>query len=419
MTENVLPSEAHRRRSKRLSIDYVPDEAPSNLRSRHVLGDITSVHNTHRAQDKSGKVSKQSATGKRHRKTGDAGLIEENPAVTKSRQIQKPTIQTRQQRRQSDVNVHTGISELSIATEEDSGEDNDSNSSIEGHSNDDLHLSPVQSSITVPSLWDNETDACYEYADEIYKNLRDNEIKFLPADDYMTSMQTDINHTMRSILVDWLVEVGEEYKLSSQTLFLTINYIDRLLSKVAVNRSKLQLLGITCMLIAAKYEEIYPPSIDEFVYISDNTYTRDEVLTMESVIITSLKFHLSAATPWEFCRRFCKAIDLSNKPKLLADFLCEAFLLEPNSLKYTPSIIAASSIFLSLYTLNCTPWTPTLVAASNYEVVDLMPCARDLLTAHQKICSVETTTIKAIREKYKEAKFSGVANILPKACLSL
>ena len=77
---------------------------------------------------------------------------------------------------------------------------------------------------------------------------------------------------MRGILIDWLVEVAEEYRLEAETLYLAVNYIDRFLSQVPVNRSKLQLVGVTCMLVAAKYEEIHPPAVDEFVYISDNTY---------------------------------------------------------------------------------------------------------------------------------------------------
>ena len=71
--------------------------------------------------------------------------------------------------------------------------------------------------------------------------------------------QRDINATMRSILIDWLVEVAEEYRLVPDTLYLAVNYIDRFLAHVPVNRSKLQLVGVTCMLIASKYEEIHPP----------------------------------------------------------------------------------------------------------------------------------------------------------------
>lgn len=82
---------------------------------------------------------------------------------------------------------------------------------------------------------------------------------------------------MRAILVDWLVEVAEEYKLATETLYLTVNYVDRYLSVKVVPRSQLQLVGVACMLVASKFEEVYAPAVDEFVYISDNTYTKDEV----------------------------------------------------------------------------------------------------------------------------------------------
>ena len=100
--------------------------------------------------------------------------------------------------------------------------------------------------------------------------------------------QSDINHSMRAILVDWLVEVAEEYKLLPQTLYLTINYIDRFLSVMSVLRGKLQLVGTACMLVAAKYEEIYPPDVSDFVFITDDTYTTKQVQQLASANITRL-----------------------------------------------------------------------------------------------------------------------------------
>lgn len=102
-------------------------------------------------------------------------------------------------------------------------------------------------------------------------------MKNRPLVDYMFK-QRDINHSMRAILVDWLVEVAEEYRLHPRTLYLSVAYIDRFLSEMSVQRGKLQLVGVTCMLLASKYEEIYPPAVDEFVYITDNTYKREQVL---------------------------------------------------------------------------------------------------------------------------------------------
>ena len=119
--------------------------------------------------------------------------------------------------------------------------------------------------------------ACTPYIMDIYTHLRDSEALRRPATTYMESVQTDINPVMRSILVDWLVEVGQEYRLTSDTLFLSVALADRFLSLVDVRRNRLQLVGITCMLVAAKYEEIYAPQVEEFCYITDNTYTREQV----------------------------------------------------------------------------------------------------------------------------------------------
>ena len=75
-------------------------------------------------------------------------------------------------------------------------------------------------------------------------------------------------------MIDWLVDVHLKFKLLSETLFLTINLIDRFLSTKQVERAKLQLLGVSAMLISTKYEEIYPPTVKDFVYITDNAYSK-------------------------------------------------------------------------------------------------------------------------------------------------
>ena len=89
--------------------------------------------------------------------------------------------------------------------------------------------------------------------------------------------QSDITNPMRCILVDWLVEVCDEFNLLPETLYLAVLYVDRYLSVVNVLRTNLQLVGVTCLYIAAKFEEIFPPDIKEFAYITDDTYTKREV----------------------------------------------------------------------------------------------------------------------------------------------
>jgi len=124
------------------------------------------------------------------------------------------------------------------------------------------------------------------------------QLKRRPTTTYMESVQTDINPMMRSILLDWLVEVGMEYRLTSDTLFLSAAYIDRFLSLVDVKRNRLQLVGVTAMLVASKYEEIWAPEVRDFVYISDRAYTRDQILNMEKIMLNSLRFNLTVPSEW-------------------------------------------------------------------------------------------------------------------------
>lgn len=95
-----------------------------------------------------------------------------------------------------------------------------------------------------------------------------------------------IQPRMRAILFDWLIEVCDVYKLHRETYYLAVDYIDRYLSGPRkVLKSQLQLIGITCLFIAAKIEEIYPPKISEFAYVTDTACTDEEILGQEIIIL--------------------------------------------------------------------------------------------------------------------------------------
>lgn len=114
---------------------------------------------------------------------------------------------------------------------------------------------------------------CAEYAEQIHQTLKNQEMANVARSGFM-NRQPDINEKMRAILIDWLVEVHLKFKLVPETLYLTVNLIDRYLEKVEVMREKLQLIGVTAMLIASKYEEIYAPEVQDFVYITDKAYSK-------------------------------------------------------------------------------------------------------------------------------------------------
>ena len=105
-----------------------------------------------------------------------------------------------------------------------------------------------------------------DYVVEMYEWYREKEVSSSVRPTFMEN-QPHINQRMRAILVDWLVEVHAKFKLVPETLYLTINLIDRFLELEVVTRPKLQLIGVTALLIASKYEEIYPPELRDLVYI--------------------------------------------------------------------------------------------------------------------------------------------------------
>ncbi|XP_050363493.1 cyclin-A1-1-like [Argentina anserina] len=254
---------------------------------------------------------------------------------------------------------------------------------------------------------------CATFACDIYKHLRTSEVKRRPSTDYMDKIQKDINPSMRAILVDWLVEVAEEYRLVPDTLYLTVNYIDRYLSGNPMNRQRLQLLGVACMMIASKYEEICAPQVEEFCYITDNTYFKEEVLEMESSVLNYLKFEMTAATTKCFLRRFVRAaqgaIELpSMQLECLANYLAELSLLDYSMLSYAPSLIAASAIFLANYITipSKRPWNATLQHYTLYQPSDLRECVKDL---HRLCCDDQNSSLPAIREKYSQHKYKYVA----------
>jgi cyclin A len=229
----------------------------------------------------------------------------------------------------------------------------------------------------------------------------------------MERIQKDVTQSMRGILVDWLVEVSEEYTLASDTLYLTVYLIDWFLHGNYVQRQQLQLLGITCMLIASKYEEISAPRIEEFCFITDNTYTRDQVLEMENQVLKHFSFQIYTPTPKTFLRRFLRAAQASRlSPSLevefLASYLTELTLIDYHFLKFLPSVVAASAVFLAKWTMDQSnhPWNPTLEHYTTYKASDLKASVHALqdLQLNTKGCP-----LSAIRMKYRQEKYKSVA----------
>lgn len=217
-----------------------------------------------------------------------------------------------------------------------------------------------------------------EYATDILNQLFRAETTSLPCADYMSS-QTDITGKMRMILIDWLIEVHTKYRLCPETLHLAVNLIDRYLARTPVIRKRLQLVGVVAMCIASKFEDIRPPEIHEWVYLTDNAYKKEDLLTMECHMLSTLSFQIMVPTAPHFFEALQNANGCDGVQRELGQYLLELSLLDMRMLPHTPSHMVAAALLLSNELLKRKPlWPETMVQLSRNTEQALQGCVRDL-----------------------------------------
>ena len=245
-----------------------------------------------------------------------------------------------------------------------------------------------------------------EYFDDICDELTKYEEKYLVNPDYM-SKQNDINSRMRAILIDWLIDVHLKYKLVPQTMYIAVNLIDRYLEKNETNRAKLQLVGVTAMFIACKYEEIYPPDLKDFVYITDGAYVKSDVLRMENKMLASLNFDVTFPTQWTLFETFKRKFNLDEKTFKLAWFLMELCLINYKSLRFKMSHVAASAILIASKTMGVykNNWFYNIIGINEK---DLEECCKEI---YEFNIYNSTHNLQAIRKKFSSSKFDEVSKI--------
>lgn len=254
--------------------------------------------------------------------------------------------------------------------------------------------------------------AAVEYVEDMYKYYKqiEEEIKIR---DYMAT-QPELNQKMRSILIDWLIEVHQKFELLPETLYLTVNIVDRFLAAKSVPRRELQLVGISAMLMASKYEEIWAPEVNDFVCISDRAYTQEQILKMEKTILGHLGWTLTVATPYVFLVRFIKASIADRDMEQLTHCLCELGMMQYKvAVMYSPSLISAAAVYAARCTLTKTPaWDATLKLHTGFTEPQLLECAK-LLAGFHSIAAKVDTKLKAAYRKYSNPDRGAVALLSP------
>uniref|UniRef100_A0A4W3GR93 Cyclin B3 n=1 Tax=Callorhinchus milii TaxID=7868 RepID=A0A4W3GR93_CALMI len=252
------------------------------------------------------------------------------------------------------------------------------------------------------------------YAKDIFNYMKEREEMFV-LKGYMEK-QPDLNIEMRAILVDWMVEVQENFELNHETLYLAVKLVDHFLATTMCLKENLQLLGSTAILLAAKFDERCPPCVDDFLYICDDAYQREELLSMEVNILKTLKFDINIPVAYRFLRRYAKCGRASLETLTLSRYVCELTLQEYGFIWETASKLAASCLLLALKMKGLGGWTPTLEHYTGYKVADLQSLTRRL---NLLLYNRPNDKLKAVRYKYSHKVFFQVAKIPPMDVLEL
>jgi len=252
---------------------------------------------------------------------------------------------------------------------------------------------------------------CAEYVPVMYTYLRQLEKQTAIKQDFLKGFS--VNGKMRSVLLDWLIEVHGQFKLLQETLYMTSAILDRFLQVegASIKRNKLQLVGVTAMWIASKVEEMYAPEVSDFVYITDNSYTTVEVRAMELRILRSINFGLGRPLPLHFLRRNSKAGDVDMLQHSLAKYVLECSILEYNMASLSPSVMAAAALYLAIRitdpdSLVDSCWTPTLTHYSSYTKDQLLPVVFQLAAVMK---GAKESKYQTVHKKYQSKKFMEVA----------
>ena len=258
-----------------------------------------------------------------------------------------------------------------------------------------------------------------DYLNIIYYNLLKEEEKGIePKADYTyMKRQKEINDKMRSILIDWIIDVHFKFGFTDETLFMTISIIDRYLSITQISRSNFQLLGITALMISCKHEEIDLPKIDDFIYITDNAYVKDEVIKMENDVLSKLNFSFLYPSPIKFFEYLSFHFNFTKKQHMMGKYLMESFLLDVKNAKYKPSIISCACAYIVMKFFKMQNYHESYdkkfynleESKGKFTESNIKECAKDICLY---VDNINKTNYQACVKKYSKPEQENVAVII-------
>lgn len=222
--------------------------------------------------------------------------------------------------------------------------------------------------------------------------------------------QPEVTRHMRAVLVDWMVEVQENFELNHETLYLAVKLVDHYLMVKTVPRDILQLLGASGLFIACKFDERCPPALDDFIYICDDAYDRQQFIDMEMELLRQVDFNLGLPLSYRFLRRYAKCCHASMESLTLARFILEQSLMHSQFMEIRDSLLASAALLLAFKMMKKGEWDCTLEHYSGYKEPELLECMKQLNTM---LSAPPNKSLSTIKNKYSHKVFYEVATISP------
>ncbi|NXK76173.1 CCNB1 protein, partial [Amazona guildingii] len=255
---------------------------------------------------------------------------------------------------------------------------------------------------------DNDPEYPHDYAKDIYQYLRELEENLPVRPKYLTGKE--ISGKMRAKLIDRLVQLQINFELQQNTLYMSVAIIDCFLQDNAVSKKMLQLVGVTAVFIASKYEEQCPLCAAQLAYVTNYTYTARQIIQMEVKILQALDFCLSRPLASEFLKMALEVAKVNTRERVLAKYLMELSIVDYDMVHFPPSKIAAAASCLSLKLLNGCKWTQTLQRHTSYTESDLLPVMQHI-AKNVVLVNKSTTKTQAIKKKYASSKNTEISTI--------
>jgi len=413
--EHIAPKPAHNHtglENEATNVNEVPSKGMKRsnsgsqvpLKKRTAFGDITNAIHSH---------ANRIAQGRSKKQDGIENCVSQKPPAAKAK---AKRISTNKLKASKSMSV---LPQFEICADDSDSDDviMATESEVESFTKEEAVTSSISEAVEMslipdgvdPFDTDPDPDHVSEYAHSIFKNMRRREQCF-QLSNYFSEEGRLSTGVMRAILVDWLVEVQENFQLYHETLYVAVKLLDCYLEKNDTPKERLQLVGATALLIACKVEEQHPPPLDDFQYICDDAYTSRMFLDTEMKIFKALNYDINIPIPYRYLRRFSRVNKMPMEILTLSRFILELSLQDSQYVHIPASKIAAACLCLAMKMKNVGVWNVNHIFHCGYEENELVELMKQL---NQTVIDSAESKLKNIRTKYSHPVHYTVATIAP------